>query len=233
MSTVDTNKLELFAAKLEKTCPQAIRYGALEFVPRVMPPHDPLIHELAFSILLWEASLTHAMRAMEAIHEQLSDYNELRVCFPEELSAIIGTRYPQSLDRCERLAAALNAIFQREQKLTLASLHELPKRDARQYLATLDGVPSFVAARMTLISLGGHAFPLDGLLMKYLTQEGVLTTLAPQDKHMAHLERAVRATDSRKLYGMIEYWADTKRNTSSSLDALDAPEPAADESNAG
>lgn len=222
MSTVDTAKLDAFMQSLEKLCPSEIRYGAIEFVPSMVVPQDELIHELVFSMLLWESSLTHAIRAMEAIRAELADYNELRVCFPEELSTIIGTRYPQSLDRCERLIASLNAIFQRQQELSLTTLHDMPKRDARQYLATLDGMPAFVAARVTLISLGGHAFPLDGLLMKYLTQENILTGTATQDEHMNRLERAVRAADSRRLYGMIEYWADRKRNTSSALDEFDA-----------
>jgi thermostable 8-oxoguanine DNA glycosylase len=226
VSTVDTNKLESFIAELERSCPETIRFSAQEFVPNMTLPHDPLIHELVFSLLLWEASLSHAIKAMDAIREQLTDYNELRVCFPAEISSIIGTRYPQSLQRCERISSALNLIFKREQSLSLVGLNDMPKREARQYLASLQGVPGFVAARITLVALGGHAFPIDGLLMKYLTQQGVLEGTATLDQHMSRMERAVRATDSRRLYGMVEYWADSKRNTSSELSTLDVPSAA-------
>ncbi len=221
MSQVDDKHLEVFITLLNKSCPDKIRYSALDFAPNMLAPSDPVIHELVFSLFLWEASLSHAIKAMDAIRTNLADYNELRVCFPDELAAIIGTRYPNAHERCERIAAALNAVFQREQSLKLIHLLDAPKRDARQYLSTLDGVPDFVAARVTLIALGGHAFPLDGLLMKYLAQQGVLLGAGTATQHMGKLERAVRATESRRIYGMIEYWADRKRNTCSTIDELD------------
>lgn len=224
MSSVDPDKLAALGAELEKICPKDLLSTASDFVPVMMPPQDPLIHELVFSMLLWESSLTHAIRGMQLLRESLADYNELRVCFPEDLSGIIGTRYPSSLERSERICAALNSVFQREQSLTLEPLQEMPKRDARQYLSTLSGVPAFVAARVTLIGLGGHAFPIDGLLMKYLAREGVLVGAASQEQHMARMERTVRAADSHRLYCMIEYWADQKRNTSSAIETLEASE---------
>lgn len=228
MSTVDTEQLERLAKELEGSCPSDLLCTATDFVPIRMEPRDPLLHEFVFSLLLWEASLTHAMRGMELIRESLADYNELRVCFPDDLSTIIGTRYPRSSERSERIIAALNGVFQREQSLTLESLQEMPKRDAREYLSTLAGVPPFVAARVTLVGLGGHAFPIDGLLMKYLVKEGVLVGNANHEQHMGRMERAVRAADSQRLYSMIEYWADQKRNGSSAIDTLEANEQAAE-----
>lgn len=228
MSTVDAEQLDRLSKELAQSCPSDLLCSASDFVPIRMEPSDAILHEFVFSLMLWESSLTHAMRAMELIRESLADYNELRVCFPEDLSAIIGTRYPRSLERSERVVAALNGVFQREQSLSLGSLQEMPKRDAREYLATLPGVPPFVAARVTLVGLGGHAFPIDGLLMKYLVKEGVLVGNANHEQHMGRMERAVRAADSQRLYCMIEYWADQKRNGSSALDALEPNEQAAE-----
>lgn len=219
MSSVDTEQLGVLMSELERTCPQTLKTSSLDFVPSMMEPQDPLIHELVFSLLLWESSLTHAIRGMQLIRESLADYNELRVCFREDLSGIIGTRYPGSLERSERIIAALNGVFQREQSLSLDVLRELSKSDARKYLSTLSGVPGFVAARVTLIALGGHAFPIDGLLMKYLTKQGVLVGAATQEQHMGRMERAVRAAESRRLYCMLEYWADQKRNSSSGTES--------------
>ena len=223
MSSVDPKKLEGFVTMLCSACPDEILFSACEFVPTMLEPTDPVLHELVFSMFLWESSLSHAIGAMNSIREHLADYNELRVCFPSELSAIIGTRYPRSLERSERLIETMNHVFQIEQGLTLARLQELPKRDARQYLTELRGIPGFVAARVTLIAIGGHAFPVDGLLAKYLTQEGVLGKSGSQTQQMSALERAVRAVDARKIYGMVEYWADKKRNSSSRLGEIDTP----------
>ncbi|MCA9302912.1 MAG: hypothetical protein KC996_02195 [Phycisphaerales bacterium] len=230
MSSVDTEQLGVLMGELERTCPQTLKATALDFVPTMMEPQDELIHELVFSLLLWESSLTHAIRGMQLIRESLADYNELRVCFPEDLSGIIGTRYPGSLERSERIIAALNSVFQREQSLSLGVLRELSKHDARRYLTTLSGVPGFVAARVTLIGLGGHAFPIDGLLMKYLAKQGVLVGTASQEQHMGRMERAVRAADSHRLYCMIEYWADQKRNSSSATETLEENGRPADQS---
>jgi len=229
VSSIDAEKLVAFNAELEKACPADLLCTAMDFAPVLMEPKDELLHELVFSMLLWESSLTHAIRGMKQLRESLADYNELRVCFPEDLSGVIGTRYPRSLDRCERIIAALNGVYQREQSLSMASLREMPKRDARQYLTSLSGVPAFVAARVTLIGLGGHAFPIDGLLMKYLSKEGVLVGVAGQEQHMNRMERAVRAADSYRLYCMIEYWADQKRNTSNAIETLELSDQSAEQ----
>ena len=90
------------------------------------------------------------------------------------------------------------------------------KRDARAYLLSLEGVPTFVAARVILLGLGGHAFPVDTRLVKLLAAEDVLEPKLSPETATGRMERMLRAGEATSAYLAIESWADTvptKRTT--------------------
>lgn len=169
------------------------------------PDDDPLVHQLVYAMLLWESSHEAAARCLEAVRAEVVDYNELRVCSAQELCEMLPRDCPLRPERATRLLGSLNAIFIREHALTLAQLNALPKREARQYLDGLDGIPQFAAARVLLVGLGGHAFPADARIGRVLSQAGLLS----EDEAAAadlgpRLERAVRAADAARVYALLE-----------------------------
>ncbi len=166
---------------------------------------DALIDELLYVFLHWEAGSEHATGAMERLASAFVDVNELRVCHPSEVASILGVRYPKGLERSERLAAALRGIYDRENVLGLESLREMSKRDARGYLESLAGVPRFVAARVLLLRLEGHAMPVDARLLAMLRGEKVQVGTNDPDEACGKLERAVRAADARDVYLALEH----------------------------
>lgn len=161
-----------------------------------------LVRQMVQSFMLWESSLSRAEKAMGAIAEQLLDVNELRVCLPGELMSIIGPRYPRAEERCLRLRACLNAIFDHEHRTSLSALEQLGKREARSALEGLEGMVAFVAARVVLVELGGHCFPVDSRIA------GLLGPLCEPDESHASLssklERAFRAGEIPAIYAAIE-----------------------------
>lgn len=166
---------------------------------------DPLVYQLIYSILLWEGSHDLAARCLGAIRAEVVDFNELRVCSTEEVAAMLPRDCPRRPERVDRLLTTLNAIFLREHGLTLAHLNALPKREARQYLDAVPGLPQFVAARVVLISLGGHAFPADSRIGRVLVNAGLIhATDANHPDLGSKLERAVRAADSLRVYTLLE-----------------------------
>lgn len=166
---------------------------------------DPLVHQLVYSSMLWESSHDNAGRCMEAVRESVVDFNELRVCSPAELQAMLPRDCPAKEERSARLLAAMNDVFEREHGLNLESVAAMPKRDARQYLDTLEGMTPFVAARVVLVSLGGHAFPADGRIAGLLLDAGLITPEESEPATLcARLERAVRAADAPRVYALLE-----------------------------
>ncbi|KAA0214322.1 MAG: hypothetical protein DYG94_07610 [Leptolyngbya sp. PLA3] len=161
-----------------------------------------LVCQLVYSFMLWESSLSRADKAMSAISGQLLDVNELRVCLPSELMSIIGPRYPRAEERCLRLRACLNAVFEHEHRTSLATLEPMSKREARSALESLEGMVPFVAARVVLVELGGHCFPVDSRIAALL---GALCE--PDESHASlsgKLERAFRAGEIPAIYAAIE-----------------------------
>lgn len=172
---------------------------------------DPVLHELVFSTLVWEAGVSRATAAIEKLKGGIVDYNELRICFVEEATELIGKRYPRVEERCERLRAMLNNVYTNENALSLRHLLDASKREARAYLDALQGVPHFVAARVTAVALGGHAFPFDDRLAGSLVKHGALEPGTVPEAASGKAERVFRAGESLPAYTLIELWSDETR----------------------
>lgn len=171
-------------------------------------PDDPeaVLQQFILSFLIWEASPAKAVAAMRRINQGVVDYNELRVFLVDELVAILGERYPRAEERAERLRSALHDLYNREHAVTLGSVVTLPKRDVRAYLNSLEGVPPFVAARVVLLSLGGHAVPIDERLRQLLVEEEAIDPELDPAEASAWLERQLRAGEAAEVYALLEAW---------------------------
>lgn len=171
---------------------------------------EPMLFEFLRSFLLWESSEALATVAMGRLFAGVVDCNEIRIFLPSELSEIIGAEYPRSMERSLRLGSALNDVYEREHDVNLECLGLMNKREARSYLLTLEGVPPFVASRMLLLCLGGHAFPVDERLSTFLAAEGVVKKSDSVETATNRMERLIRSGDAQNAYRAIEAWAQTK-----------------------
>ncbi len=165
---------------------------------------EPVLGELVFSFMLWETTTKHADASMLKLNEAFIDLNELRIALPDELAAIVGSRCPRGAERTLRLRLALNEVFLLEHQMSLARLRELTKRDARQYLIDLPGMPSFVASRVCLLALGAHTFPLDDRLRQVLVTNKAADPSHKADPCAAWLERQFRAGEAAGAYLKLE-----------------------------
>lgn len=141
-------------------------------------PADP-VHTIVQSFLLWEASTAHANAALERIARQCVDFNELRVCQPEEIVSILPNRYPYLEERADRLRRSLNDLYRREHKLSLAHLASMGKREQRAYVEHLDGMLPFVSSRILLLHFGHSLVPCDDQLVDLLVAAKIMTAPVP------------------------------------------------------
>ena len=168
---------------------------------------DAVVHELVRAFLMEGVARAGVAGAVERLRDSVVDYNELRVGLAEETAASLPSRYPSALERCRRIRAALNEVFERENGLALAYLRDEPKRAARAYLDSLPGMTPFVASRVALLCCESHAFPLDSVLLGLLEGAGVVEPGLALSTAAGRLERAIRAGEARGHYRRFERYA--------------------------
>lgn len=176
-----------------------------------------MLDEFVLSFLLWEASETDARRALNRLKEAFSDFNELRVCYTDEIADVLGARYPRAPERADRLKASLNDVFNREHAVSFEKAAAMNKRQARQYLDSLEGITPYVSARHFLVAMGGHAVPVDDRLLTRLIDEGAFEEGTDVERAIGALERHVKATESMETHIRLMRWADqpaSKRSAS-------------------
>jgi endonuclease III len=203
-----SKNLQTLIARLEKegrrADPGAVGELALPAViGEPMERVDP-VRELVYSMLLWDAGAAKASAACRRLVEGVVDVNELRTCLEDELVRLLGPRYPRATERAARLRAALHHIYRAHNTVSLAVLQAQNKRDARAYLDSIPGVPAYAGARVALLSLGGHAFPVDRRVHRVLADADALESDTSSEGAGAWVERQIRAGEALDAYLLLE-----------------------------
>jgi len=172
------------------------------------PTRDPL-HEFMYSCLRYDSVERNADLSLQRWLDMALDENENRTFQEEHSAATIGKTYPGVEERALRIKRSLQEVFMREPKLSLESAMGLPKREGRKYLETLEGMHPFVSARVTLLVLGGHSFPVDQRMLDLLIEEGVFEEDTALAEAIASMERMIRASDAVSAYLLLQAWAES------------------------
>ncbi len=194
-------------AKRVKEC-----YKQLQPTVTTEPPSelsDP-IEQLVVAQLGWDALPTTAQRACRKLTEQMIDLNEVRVSTPREIAAVIREFVPNPVECARNISRSLNSVFIRENAVNLGPLRDKGRREAREYLESLDGVNPYVAASVMLWSLGGHAIPVNQRLLRALQKEDLVDPDADVAVVQAFLERNVAAAEARMFCHVMEKLAAQK-----------------------
>jgi hypothetical protein len=218
--------------KLQQVMKRLRREGEPPAGPDIPDGCEPILTNLIYSMALWEASSGQARAALKRMRDAVVDFNELRVCVPDEVASMLGERYPLASERCLRLRSVLNEVYRRQHCMSLTHLASLPKREARAYLDSLPGMPQFVSARIQVVCLGGHAVPTDERLRDLLAGEGVFADTTSAEEAASWLERQIKAEESLSAHHLFQAWSDEsgrppRRDRPADPPAADEPKPAA------
>lgn len=181
-----------YAKRLRHLFNQLIRkYGK----PALPEPTDPL-EQMIIAILSGNTSHHKALVAFRRLREQMVDLNELRVTPVNELARGLGDSLPQADAKAQRIVDVLNDIRRRHDTLDLSFLKQRGRREAREYLESLEGVDRATAASVTLFSLGGHAIPVDDLILQFLRKDQIVDPAAEAAEVQGFLEHHINASDA-------------------------------------
>jgi endonuclease III len=204
-------------------------------VPSTLDPAEHVLALFVRSFLHWDAPAAKADAAMRKLEHALVDFNELRVCLPDELVAIIGERYPRAGERALRLRSALTALYSREHSVTLESVARHDHHQARSYLLSLEGTPEYVASRVCLVALSAHAAPIDHRILSRLVEAKVVDKNSSITDAQSRLESAVAQGEMPETYALLQAWADEGEFSVAGVDPprvsvrpASPPEPAPD-----
>lgn len=204
MSVDHAGKLESLINRLAKEYP--------DVQPRAIEPSidadEPLLAEFVRSMLLWESTQAKAAAAMKRLEAGVVDFNELRVCLPRDLVRMMGENYPAARDRAERLRAALNDVYKQKHAVTLKHVQDLGKREAKQYLESLNGTPSFVSSRVALLHHGNHSMPVDSRIFAVLVEAKAVPPEETIETAAGWVERKIRAGELTSAYLRMQAKAD-------------------------
>jgi len=164
-----------------------------------IPEMDEPLQRLAIAILGVETTDEDAKSALDRAFTTMVDWNEVRVSSPAELNRATGNAIPHGVQHCQQLVNALQAIYDRENRLSLERLRGMGRRDARHYLEQLDGLDEYGVASVLLWSLGGHAIPVDDRLLEALREADLVNPSADRSEVQAFLERHIGAADAKEF----------------------------------
>lgn len=177
---------------------------------KIAPPQtgDP-VTQMLLGILSRDAQESKAREALDALRGMVVDYNELRVIPHGEIAKIIG-EFPNIRTKCEDIGRALNRIFAIEHAVTLDHLTQFSKSDAAKYLDGVPGLEAYSRARIRLLGLGIHAFPLDEAMWHYVTTEEMVDPKCELADAQAFLERQISQDEALEFLALLrkESWSE-------------------------
>ncbi len=204
-----------FAAQLKKVWTKHRKTCETPAVPESVDP----IHALATGVLGVAATQAQAERAVDQLLASMVDWNEVRVSNAFEIQDAIGQIIPDCLEQCQRLRSAIQAVYDRENRISLERLHAMGRREARHYLDELTGADEFAVATVLLWALGGHAIPVNDRLFTALRDAKLVHSAASRAEVQAFLERHIGATDAKEFVMLMQTFTAPKKKTAAKTTA--------------
>lgn len=209
----------LYAERVKK------HFAALRGSMKVEVPadQDDSLRRLATSVLGENQGDEPARQIVTRLLERMADWNEIRVSTADELLQAAGIAASDQRPYFQRLLRALQAVYNREHRVSLERLKSLGRREARQFLEAQDGVGPYAAAAVALWSLGGHGIPVDDVLLDTLRKEELVHPTADRAEVQAFLERNIAASDAREFVMIMNEYARRRKEAASTPSAAKPP----------
>ncbi len=171
---------------------------------------DNPLEQLIFAVLVENNNPPRARAATQLLVAETVDYNDLRVSTAQELARLVAAELPDAEDRTTVLIQVLNAVYERENAVTLESLKPRTKKDIHAYLEALDGMTPFVLATTMLYGFGEHNMPVDEDILEILKKDAIIDEAAGAVETEAFLKRQISAGDSALFAALLKRYASQK-----------------------
>ena len=180
-------------------------YGKREPAPTQRDPLDDLIVET----LAENSAAKDASRAFRDLRKSFVDWNEARVSRAGEIQRLIGP-IDEAPVKAQNVLRTLNSVFNRSNNLSLFFLLDAGPRQARDFLAGLEGVSEEIAARLMLHSLGYPAVAVTPAIARVSRRLGLVTQESSPEEMRKRLDKIV---PTEHMYSFHELVSDHGRRS--------------------
>ena len=182
------------------------KYGKAE-MPTYSDPVQSIVDALVIEVMQQDA----ATKALKRMKSHFVDLNDVRVCRNEEILEVFRDDSPEAEKSASAITKTLNTIFDKYDKVTLDTLGQEGKRQAKKELEELTGITPFAISYCFLTALEGHAIPLNARMLTYLHDHGLVHPDADEHEIAGFLERAIAAADAYTFYVTLRTEAEAEQ----------------------
>jgi hypothetical protein len=170
------------------------------------------IEVLSIAVLAWESTTDKATAMLTRLIEGTVDWNDLRVCMPEEIVAMSGDKSPEALERATRLKMVLRDVYLRHHEVTLAPEFIGRKREIKASISGLDGLTSYAASRVLTVAFDVPQVPVDSQVRELLISKGAAHEDATEDDVAALLNKSVKVDHVADVHAKLQAWVDAQHD---------------------
>jgi len=196
-----------YAPRLKKLCNRVNREAGTTLKTDLIDPCTAMVMACLSAV----TTENKARLGLSRMRHYFVDFNELRVSHAEEVADILGKGYPQSKEVARQIISLLKQTYNARDSLSLDDLREGSKRQAKAFFESLEGANAYIVARVMLLSIGAHAFPVHKQMLQMLRAENVVPANATVANVQGFLERQISASRNRKIYALLRRRADNFR----------------------
>ncbi|MHC5060567.1 MAG: hypothetical protein ACYTFK_05735 [Planctomycetota bacterium] len=164
---------------------------------------DEPAYALVYGIVSERIRASAAKKIMRRLEKHFVDLNDLRVSRTEEILEILGSAKEDYRNIASVLRQVLNSIYDTHNIVSLVSLKELGKRQAKKEIEKLEGVSSFALNYCFLTAMRGHSIPLTPKMIEYLKAAELVHPEACDDEISGFLERQISAANAYEFYCLL------------------------------
>ncbi len=188
-----------YSPKVMKLYRSLKRQSGKSDLPAYGDPIEAVVDALVYECMPQPA----AMRAVKRMKSHFVDLNDLRVSRKEEILDVFGDHSPAAEAGAGAITQVLNALFEKQNKVTLEPLRHEGKRQAKKELEEIAGITPFAVNYCFLTALDGHAIPLTGPMLDYLRDHDLVHPEASDSDIAGFLERQIAAADAYTFYLLL------------------------------
>lgn len=174
------------------------KYGKAE-TPTYTDPVEAVVDALVSECM----TQTAAARTIKRVKSHFVDLNDLRVSRKEEILDVFGDHSEAAEKSAAAITQVLNALFEKQNKVTLESLRHEGKRQAKKELEEISGITPFSVSYCFLTALDGHAIPLNAAMLQYLRDNELVHPDADDSDIAGFLERQISAADAYTFFTLL------------------------------
>ena len=167
------------------------------------PEYKDPIEAVVYAVVSEQTTLKQAKSAIKKMKSHFVDFNDLRVSRAEEVIEVIGVTKEVGTKVAGNMSQILNTIFDRYDVVSLETMFEVGKRQAKKELEELGCMGSFVIGYCFLTALKGHSIPTTETMIEYLRRNDMVYPSADKSTIEGFLERQISSSDGYTFYRLL------------------------------